>query len=312
MNLSKKTPLRLRQRGLAPLAAVLLLLAGGRAGADFDSGFAAYLSGDYKTAFQDWLPLAEQGHADAQFGMGMLYERGEGVPPDPSAAAKWYLKAAEQDHALAQTALASMYERGRGVPQSAHEAAKWYRRAAELGNPQAQFDLGAAYEYGSGVPADLEQAMAWYQAAAKQGYSRALAKLSELKDRGATPPETADTDFGFVGQSEAGASAPAAEELGPPPDAGASSPSATAGEADGIRLSSYFDRDSALLGWDALKKENPDLLGELSPTVVEAGPDASGAVFYRLLAGPLPDAAAAAALCAKLESRGVRCSPARL
>src|ERR1700738_3283437 len=38
---------------------------------------AAYARGDYATAFKIWLPLAEQGSAEAQRNVGRMYERGE-------------------------------------------------------------------------------------------------------------------------------------------------------------------------------------------------------------------------------------------
>lgn len=56
----------------------------------------AYARGDYATAYRIWLPLAEQGSARAQMNIGRMYERGEGVPQDQTAAAQWYRKAAEQ------------------------------------------------------------------------------------------------------------------------------------------------------------------------------------------------------------------------
>jgi hypothetical protein len=57
---------------------------------------AAYARGDYATAFKIWLPLAEQGSAEAQRNVGRMYERGEWVVQDKQAAAEWYSKAAEQ------------------------------------------------------------------------------------------------------------------------------------------------------------------------------------------------------------------------
>ena len=57
---------------------------------------AAYARGDYATAFKIWLPLAEQGSAQAQLNVARMYERGEWVAQDKQAAAEWYGKAAEQ------------------------------------------------------------------------------------------------------------------------------------------------------------------------------------------------------------------------
>ena len=48
--------------------------------ADFQAGVDAYRSGDYATALREWRPLTEQGHAFAQFNLGILYANGRGVP----------------------------------------------------------------------------------------------------------------------------------------------------------------------------------------------------------------------------------------
>ena len=47
-----------------------------------------------------------------------MYDNGRGVPQDDTEAVKWYRKAAEQGHAEAQNNLGVMYLNGRGVPQT--------------------------------------------------------------------------------------------------------------------------------------------------------------------------------------------------
>ena len=59
-------------------------------------------SKNYKTEFEKWQTLAEQGEAIAQYNLGLIYEKGEGVIQDYREGAKWYLKSAEQGHAPAQ------------------------------------------------------------------------------------------------------------------------------------------------------------------------------------------------------------------
>ena len=78
---------------------------------------AAYESKDYATALKLWRPLAEQGDAQAQYNLGIMYDNGQGVPQDDAEAVKWYRKAAEQGIAKAQYNLGVMYANGRGVPQ---------------------------------------------------------------------------------------------------------------------------------------------------------------------------------------------------
>jgi TPR repeat protein len=137
--------------------------------AGFDEGRAAYEQGDYATALKELRPLAEQGHAEAQFNLGLMYYNGQGVPKDDAKAVKWYRKAAEQGNADAQNNLGVMYVKGQGVPQDYKEAVKWYRKAAEQGYALAQNNLGWMYYNGKGVPQDYKEAAKWHHKAAEQG-----------------------------------------------------------------------------------------------------------------------------------------------
>ena len=101
----------------ALFAAVLSLWLTTSALAGFDEGLAAFERGDYATAVEEWLPIAEQGHADTQFALGVLYENGKGVPQDYVEAVKWYHLAAEQGNASAQANLGLMYVDSQGVAQ---------------------------------------------------------------------------------------------------------------------------------------------------------------------------------------------------
>ena len=84
--------------------AVLAGSVGASSGADYEKGLDAFLAGDYATALGEFRPLAESGHAIAQFNLGVLYDKGLGVPQDFDIALKWYTLAADQGYAGAQTA----------------------------------------------------------------------------------------------------------------------------------------------------------------------------------------------------------------
>ena len=71
--------------------------------AGMDEANEAYERGDYATAYREWLPLAEQGDAEAQFKLGVMYMNGHGVQQDYAEAATWFGRAAEQGVAQAQT-----------------------------------------------------------------------------------------------------------------------------------------------------------------------------------------------------------------
>ena len=106
--------------------------------ADFQKGLEAYEEKDYKTALREWRPLAEQGlDLVAQFNLGQMYRKGEGVPQDDQTAVKWYRLAAEQGLAKAQFDLGVMYYKGRGVLQNHVRAYMWINIAASLGRKTA-------------------------------------------------------------------------------------------------------------------------------------------------------------------------------
>ena len=67
-------------------------------------GWDAYKNKDYATALREWKPLAERGFAPAQSLVGLMYEKGRGVPQDYKTAVKWYRLAAEQGYANAHLA----------------------------------------------------------------------------------------------------------------------------------------------------------------------------------------------------------------
>ena len=112
---------------------------------------------------------AEQGDADAQGSLAVLYHEGLGLEKDAAEAAKWFRKSAEQGHALSQYNLGYLYEQGDGVEKNPATAAGWYRKAATQGDTAAQAALGTLYREGRGVKQDDAEACFWLSLAARQG-----------------------------------------------------------------------------------------------------------------------------------------------
>ncbi len=56
--------------------------------ADFQAGLDTAERVDYAAALKEWRPLAEQGHAKAQYNLGVMYDDGEGVAQDYAEAVK--------------------------------------------------------------------------------------------------------------------------------------------------------------------------------------------------------------------------------
>ena len=90
-----------------------------------------------------WLrKSADQGNADGEYYLGLVYAKGQGVTQDHAEANKWFLKSAAQGNLDAQSILGFNYASGRGVSQSLVEALKWSilaasQTAAIQNNPNA-------------------------------------------------------------------------------------------------------------------------------------------------------------------------------
>ena len=138
-SLAERVSPRLARRCVGVYAVLLVGLAlAAPARADIAAGLAAYGAGNYAKAYAEFLPLAREGDAAAQYSLGNMYRRGLVVPPDDAEAVRWYRKSADQGNASAQYLLGVMYDGGRGVTENHSEAVRWYRKAADQGHAFAQ------------------------------------------------------------------------------------------------------------------------------------------------------------------------------
>ena len=135
---------------------------------DFYKGLLAYNNGDYATAFEEWTPLAEQGDADAQYNLALMYDIGQGVLQDYQTAVKWYTLAAEQGVAKSQYNLGVSYAKGEGVFQDYTYGHMWLNIAAANGNNDASEARGIVQDLMT--PAQIEQAQALARECVKKEY----------------------------------------------------------------------------------------------------------------------------------------------
>ena len=159
------------------ILAVALLLGGASAFAQEQAGLV--------------LDLDSSRDAEAQFGLGVIYDYGINVPEDDAEAARWYRRSAMQGLAAAQYRLGWMHHTGRSVVRDVVEAAIWYRRAARQGYALAQSKLGEMYRNGEGVPKSDVKAYMWLNLAGAQGFDNAR-ELRDLVARDMTPNQIAE------------------------------------------------------------------------------------------------------------------------
>ena len=169
----------------------------------FDEGVASYRTGNYKEAFKEWSEAAQQGDVDAQYNLGCLYVRGEGVPRNRVWANDWLQRAADQDDLDAATWLFLF-----STPATDDNHKRFFSRRLkptdrfrltfvvqlsdgkmhrspcatdEKDGAQIKFDLGLKYETGvAGFSQDDKQAAEWYRRAAERNFADAQTKLAYL------------------------------------------------------------------------------------------------------------------------------------
>ena len=160
--------------------------------------------------------LANQGNAAAQYNLGVMYYKGDGIPQNQSKAIEWFQRAAAQGHIKAESNLKVMstnaaveilrkaanqgdqraqyslgliYQTGESVHQDSAKAIDWYTKAANQGNAEAQAMLGGMYSEGEGVPQDYSKAAQWIEKSANQGRAKSQAMIGLMYYKGEGVPQ---------------------------------------------------------------------------------------------------------------------------
>ena len=156
------------------LAAALLV--GMPATADVKAGVDAWRRGDFKSAVDQWRPLAIGGDADAEYNLGQAYKLGRGVPVDPVLAESWFGKAAVQGHEQAQENYGiALFQDGKKA-----DAVPWLEKAVARDAPRAQLVYGTMLFNGDGVARDYPRSYALMtRAAAPRGDAPGLPSAAE-------------------------------------------------------------------------------------------------------------------------------------
>lgn len=127
-------------------------------GQDLVAGYEAAERGEHETALMIWRPLAEQGNAEAQFQLGLLYRIGTGP-----------------------------------LEQSNQDALHWFRLSASQGYGAAQSYLGTMHFFGQGIPQDYETAHMWANIAASTEWSSVFVPQEKLDELRAGEPRLRDS-----------------------------------------------------------------------------------------------------------------------
>jgi len=135
---------------------------------------------DFDCAFLNFKLEAKLGDAEAQYNLGIMYERGESVKESKGEALRWFSKAANNGYVKAQLSLGLHY----GIYDDFYEAIKWLREAGNNGEPLAQYLMARYHRYGRGTTKNIEMAVEWYLKASEQGYTSAQNEIAKMYEKG--------------------------------------------------------------------------------------------------------------------------------
>jgi len=136
------------------------------------------------------LLAARGGNMAAVNNLAMTYYHGRnGIPRDYAKAAKWLTRADAAGWPTASNMLGLMHERGLGMPKNYGKAMACYLKVGQprgrnKGLPDAQVNIGRMYLEGLGVAFDNREAVRWIQRAADQNYGKGLYQLGRMYEEG--------------------------------------------------------------------------------------------------------------------------------
>ncbi|MFZ6690455.1 tetratricopeptide repeat protein [Undibacterium sp. SXout20W] len=156
---------------------------------DNEDAASKYADNDYESAAGAYQAAADNGDADAQTSLGLMYLKGEGVEENEHTALSLFEKSAAQGDVRGEVNLARMYAKGKaGLVPDYRIAVSWFDKAATQGYADAKYSLGVLYVTGNGVPLNYRKAMELFASAADQNNASAQYQLGLMNFKGKGMP----------------------------------------------------------------------------------------------------------------------------
>ena len=139
---------------------------------------------DLEQALISLIRAADLGHIDAQFQLGIIFHKGQGVRQDFKEAFEWFERAADQGHPEARCSLALMYLKGEGVNKDLKKAASEFKQAEKKGCLDASYFLSNMNFEGIGIRKNINNGIKLLKKAADKGHKKSQFKLAFLYEEG--------------------------------------------------------------------------------------------------------------------------------
>lgn len=120
--------------------------------------------------------------AEAQYGLGVMYESGLGTDQNLTKALMWYEKSAKAGNMMAHYRIGILYEGSEEIKRDPKKSEKWFDRAAA----QAQNNLGFFYW---NEKSDHNNALLWFNKAAAKGNAESQYMIGQMTRDGQGLPK---------------------------------------------------------------------------------------------------------------------------
>lgn len=156
----------------------------GNAQSQFELGLIYYqgkeIAKNYDNAFSWFSKASQNNHPGSSFYLGIMYMDGNGTDKDCAQSLKYYKKAASANVPDASYNLSVLYSKGECVTKNMETSHYWLLQSAENGFPPAQYYAGLRYFSGKQVKKDFYEAYRWIKLAAEGGYEESFATLGVM------------------------------------------------------------------------------------------------------------------------------------
>jgi TPR repeat protein len=196
-----------------------LAAAGGWPDANYNLGNIYYNNLDFIEARRAFIAFTKSPEADeiskanAQYMLGMLFQRGDGVAKDDALSSSYFITASilGGGHNGARYELGMDYLKGDGVDQNFARAAEYFQKASHYnevskqpGNPDAQYALSTLYSAGKGVVQSDAEAVKYLRMAARDDHTKAQFGMGVLYATGRGVPQSMEIAYLWIARAAEG------------------------------------------------------------------------------------------------------------
>lgn len=163
---------------------------------------------------------AQKNNSYAQYRLGKMYLKGEGVEQDADYGVKWLIKAIEQNNSYAQYLLGKSILKGEYLPKDDNQSLDIYSavelllKSSDQGNNFASYTLGKAFVEGDLLPQDIDSGLELLLRASEKGYTPAWYFLGKMFCKGIGVDKDIDTTIYYFEKAVKEKNSFAAYQLG--------------------------------------------------------------------------------------------------